>query len=1027
MQNIFLHHQNHILINIMRKTLSVLLAAMLAVFNLAAQTNVKVTGSVKDKALGQPLPGVTVSSGNVYTITGDDGNYTIEVPAGSELTFMLNGMKDLRKSAGQGGRIDVFMEEEILELEETVVVGYGTQRKRDLTGSITTVSGKDIRTAAANNPMEALQGKVPGLYVINSGAADGTPTITLRGVSTVRASTSPLFVVDNMLTDDISWLNLNDIESIEVLKDASSTAMFGVQGANGVIIITTRKAVDDGVSVSYSGTAGVSVVHDRDRLRLCNADEFTMLYNELLTNMDPEATEWVPDLRGEGTDWIDLVLRPAFFTNHTVSLSRGGKNGSSITSLSYLHNEGVVKYNAYDNFNIRHNSEYKVGKWLKAGLQANLRYRKTDPANVSLSSTARVIPTYEPYDSEDYWDENNLGSYFTPANNIQKDVGNPVAAMLISRGNSHNYAYQGLVNGYVEINFLKNFTFKAAGYFDYTAQFSDSYNPKYYVTNGGSASSQYSRYTSFSRSVGQYKKTQADITLTYAKTTDKIRLNAVVGFTAKEYDGQGFSASADSLINSSYWTIPESMRMLNLGDDISRKNSDFHSSNSFLSYLGRVNLTVLDRYMLTATLRYDGSSKFGRDHRWGLFPSVGLGWVISDEKFMENASGWLDFWKLRTSYGVAGNDKIGDYLAYPTINPKGTTVTSNGETYYIPVTSYQVDQNIHWETVSTFDIGTDIKLLGNRLSAELGYYYKKTSDLLAHVSPTVSVGSGYAVTNAGSLYNQGVEFIISWEDRIGDFGYSVSVNGSTVKNKVLSLGNDDSYITSGNYHRTAVGYPVGSFYGYIAEGVIQTQAEADAYNASHTSSYVFKPGDIRYRDLNGDGRFNDQDRDFIGKTIPSFMYGINIRLSWKNIQFSMDMNGVTGVDIMNTKYWQSYAQYNYYEEQLGRWHGEGTSNKLPILDSTRPQNSLCSTVAIEDGSYFRIRNIQLGYTIPRKALDSIKFSNIYLYVQAQNPFTFKHTTGYTPEIGGGILNANIDDGGTFPIPSSYTFGINLTF
>ena len=285
------------------------------------------------------------------------------------------------------------MEDEILELEETVVVGYGTQRKRDLTGSITTVRGDDIKMAATNSPLEALQGKVPGLYIINSGAAEGTPTVTLRGVSTVRASTTPLYVVDNMLTDDISWLNLNDIASIEVLKDASSTAMFGVQGANGVIIITTRKAEDDGVNVSYSGTAGVSVVHDRDRLKLCNADEFTMLYNELLTNMDPEATPWVPQLTGEGTDWIDLVLRPAFFTNHTVTLSRGGEKGSSITSLSYLHNEGVVKYNAYDNINIRHNNEFKVGNWLKAGIQANLRYRTTDSSNVSLSPTARVIPT----------------------------------------------------------------------------------------------------------------------------------------------------------------------------------------------------------------------------------------------------------------------------------------------------------------------------------------------------------------------------------------------------------------------------------------------------------------------------------------------------------------------------------------------------------------------------------------------------------------------------------------------------------
>ena len=274
-----------------------------------------------------------------------------------------------------------------------------------------------------------------------------------------------------------------------------------------------------------------------------------------------------------------------------------------------------------------------------------------------------------------------------------------------------------MVNGFVELYFLNDFTFKAAGYADYTYSLGDSYTPHYEVTNGGSAASQYTRHTSFSRSTGMLGQKQADITLTYNKVTSRARINLMAGMTAKEYENQGFSASGDSLINSSYWNIPETMRMLNLTDELSRKNSDYYASNAFLSYLGRANLTFLDRYLLTATIRYDGSSKFGRDHRWGLFPSLGLGWVVSDEAFMQGLD-WLNFWKLRTSYGKAGNDKIGDYLAYPTINPRGTSVTSGGQTYYIPVTSYQVDQSIHWEVVSTFDIGTDIRLFNSRLSAE---------------------------------------------------------------------------------------------------------------------------------------------------------------------------------------------------------------------------------------------------------------------------------------------------------------------
>ena len=686
-----------------------------------------------------------------------------------------------------------------------------------------------------------------------------------------------------------------------------------------------------------------------------------------------------------------------------------------------------MKYNSYDNLNLRTNNEYRFGDWMKLGVQANLRVRQTDPAGVSLSAVARVIPTYSPWASENYWDPDNLGSYFTPADNIQKDVGNPLATLYITRGNTDNRSYQGLVNAFAELYFLKYFTFKAAGYMDYLYSIGESYTPRYEVTNGGSASSQYTRFTSFSRSTSMVKQKQADVTLTYNRVTDRARINLMAGFTAKEYEGAGFSASGDTLINGSWWNVAKDMRMLNLTDELSRKNSDWYASNAFLSWLARANLSFMDRYLVTGTVRYDGSSKFGKDHRWGFFPSLGLGWVVSEEPFMQGTSDWLNFWKLRTSYGRAGNDKIGDYLAYPTINPRGTTVTSGGQTYYIPVSSYQVDQNIHWEVVSTFDVATDIRMFNSRLSAELGWYYKRTSDLLAHVAPTISVGSGYAVTNAGSLSNRGFEFLLSWEDRVGDFTYSVGVNGSTIKNRVLSLGNDDSYITTGNYHRTAVGFPVGSFYGYLADGVFQTRQEVDAYTGKVKSSYVFGPGDIRYKDLNGDGRFDDKDRDFIGKTVPSLLYGLNFKLGYKGFDLSMEMNGVKGVEILNTKFWQTFAQYNYYRAQLGRWHGAGTSDSLPVLDSTRPQNQLVSTAFLEDGSYFRIRNLQLGYTLPGNLLKTLRMNSFYVYIQAQNLLTIKHTTAWSPEIGGSILSANTDDGGSFPIPSSYTFGINLSF
>ena len=349
----------------MKKTLIILFALLSALQVSWGQSRIEVRGKVTASDNGEPLPGVAVSIGNNYTETDYNGAYSILVEPGSTLKFELSGMKAVSLTVKSSGNYDITMVPQAIDLEESVVVGYGTQRKKDITGSITVVSGEALKNTPANNPLSALQGKVPGLYVINSGAADGSPSITLRGVSTVRASTTPLYVVDNMLTDNISWLNVNDIASMEVLKDASSTAMFGVQGANGVIIITTKKADSEGTKVSYSGSAGVNVVHDRDRLQLCDADEFTLLYNELLKNMDPEAETWVPELTGKGTDWIDLVLRPAFYTNHNITLAKGGKAGSSTTSLSFLHNEGVVKFNSYDNVNLRTNNEYKVGEWMK--------------------------------------------------------------------------------------------------------------------------------------------------------------------------------------------------------------------------------------------------------------------------------------------------------------------------------------------------------------------------------------------------------------------------------------------------------------------------------------------------------------------------------------------------------------------------------------------------------------------------------------------------------------------------------------
>ncbi len=428
--------------------------------------------------------------------------------------------------------------------------------------------------------------------------------------------------------------------------------------------------------------------------------------------------------------------------------------------------------------------------------------------------------------------------------------------------------------------------------------------------------------------------------------------------------------------------------------------------------------------MASLTFRADGSSKFSPNNRWGYFPSIGLGWVITDEEFMSGLKNVLNYTKIKASWGKLGNDKIGNYLWFPTINPKGQQVVVDGKTYYIPTVSNLVDENIHWEVVTGFDLGFESQLFDSKLVLEAGYYTKTTNDLLAYVAPPVSVGAGFAITNAGSLSNSGVEFMLTWRDKIGKFNYSASINGATLKNEVLALGNDNSDIVTGSYHRTSVGHPVGAIYGYVQDGIFQTQNEIDNY---YPASWTSKPGDIRFKDMDGDEKITSSDRDFIGTTIPTFTYGANLYASYQNIDLSIDFNGVYGNQIINTKKLPTYAQFNYYTTALNRWHGEGTSNFEPILDTSRGHNFVPSTNLLESGAYFRIRSIQLGYNLPKAALKAMGVSKFRIFANTQNPLTFKQNSGYTPEIGGSILSGSIDNGGTYPLPTTYTAGVSVNF
>lgn len=1012
----------------MRKFIgTVLLTLMVSFVPLFSQTILTVAGTVLDKATKEPVIGanIMIQGTTKGTITNLDGKYSIaNVAMNARLVFSYIGMNPEVVEVKNSQKIDVLMNSNSKGLDEVVVVGYGTAKKRDLTGSIVSIRGEDLKTSPDYNPVKALQGKVPGLVITNSGAAGGSPTIRMRGVATVNASTNPLFVVDGMFVDNIDFVNPNDITSIEVLKDPSSLAIFGVQGANGVIIISTKRAEKGKLIVSYDGYGGVQMLQDRDRLQMTNASDFTMLYNEQLKNMNPAAAEWVPDLLGGGTDWQSKIFRPALITNHGVSVSQATDKSSSILSLGYFKQDGIVKYNSYQRFTGRWAGDYVVSKAFKMGSNVTLSRWDVEPANASVQNAAQALPTYAPYAPASDYNPNNIGSIYTPSPNIQKDVPNPVAVMEINKGNSESYGYRGVGNVYAEIAFLRDFTFRATGYGDVGINMGSNYTPGYNVNNANSISSYINNKTMFSRNTSEYTKYQADFILNYNKQIDKHRIGVMGGYTARVQEGRGFNAGADSLLDPSLMTVPKDFWLLNMGSEKTKTNGDWYDAESFISYLARVNYSFANKYIVSATFRADGSSKFSPNKRWGYFPSLGLAWVVSEEGFMENARENVNFLKLKASWGQLGNDKIGSYLWFPTINPKGQQVVVDGKTYYIPTVSNLVDENIHWEIVTGLDAGFESQLFGSKLAIEMGYFTKTTKDLLAYVAPPVSVGAGYAITNAGSIRNRGLEYIFTWRDKIGAFNYSISTNGATLQNEVLSLGNDNSDIVSDNYHVTSVGHPVGALYGYEQIGVFQNQADIDAY---YPASWTSKPGDIKYKDVNGDGKITDKDRGFIGSTIPTFTYGLSLNVGYKSFDFSVEFNGVAGNQIVNAKKLPTFAQFNYYTTSLDRWHGEGTSNFEPSLDNSRGNNLLPSTNFIESGAYFRIRALQLGYTVPKVALKAIGCNKLRFFVNAQNPITFKKNSGYTPEIGGGILNGGVDNGDTYPLPSVYTAGLSLNF
>jgi TonB-linked SusC/RagA family outer membrane protein len=979
----------------------------------------QVSGKVTDSS-GVGLPGVTVfvKGTTTGTITDGNGNYSLaKVPSDAILVFSFVGMKTQEIPVAGQPVINLSMTEEQIDIEEIVAIGYGVQRKSDITGAIASIKSDELLKTNTANVMDAIQGKVSGVMVEANGAPGSSPIINIRGIGTTNDS-SPLFVVDGMLLSDISYLNNNDIESMEVLKDASSTAIYGSRGANGVILITTKKGKEGHFSVNLKANQGVQF--QNSPFEVCNAAEYGQLLNEALVNSGSPKKFEDPESLGKGTNWLDEAFRNAPVHDYQLSMNGGTNKVLYNISIGNFHQDGIVKKNSFDRTTIRLNNIYKLSDKLTVGHNISGSFSTTKNENTGVITAAyRSSPALTVYDSE--------GNFTSPSSASSSNL---VATLKYLDTRSKTERLVG--NSYLEWEIINGLQFKSNFGIDLNYVMGRTYSPKYFISDY-----QKNLENSLSKTWTRHFTWLWENTVSWDKTFSDIhRLNVLGGITAQNYDRETLGASGRN-----FFTDDPNYTYVDQAAADSKSGTNNASSESIASYLFRVNYALKDRYLLTATFRADGSSKFGPDNRWGYFPSAAAGWRISEEDFIRNNFPWLNNLKIRGSWGQIGNDKIANYQYAGVANMASTfDAVFNGIYYPGGTITSLYNRAIHWEASEQTDLGMDISVLKNKLTAEIDYYIRDTKDMLVTVNVPAQVGLSAVDTNVGEVRNKGFDFTLRWNHSVKDFTYNIRFTGTTIKNEVTKLGKDIPKGDVGSgllVTMTREGYPIGSFYGYETIGIFQSPDEIDYYNSLPTtqgqkyqnfSGPAVAPGDLIYADLDGDGMVRAaQDRTFIGNPTPDFIGGLNISMEWRGFDLSFDFQGTFGNDIFNSKIFERYGgDDNYSRAFLDRWTTENTNTDIPRM-TTGGNNYQISSRWLQDGSYIKLQTAELGYTLPKSVLNRLKIQNARVYVSGNNLFYITDYDGLTPEISkSNNLERGIDRA-IYPVTSSARFGINLTF
>lgn len=989
------------------------------------------TGNVTDST-GQPLIGVTikVKGTSTGTVTDDQGKFKLEIPDNAVLVVSFVGYETKEIPVNGQTTIHIVLSVSSTLLNQVVVVGYGTQRKIDVTGDVAVVKGDDISKQASVNPISALQGKVAGVQITNSGAPGASPQILIRGLGTIYGNPNPLYIVDGVWYDDISFLNPADIASVSILKDASAESIYGIRAANGVVLITTTKGKAGRTTVNYTGYAGWQ--HVTNLVKMANGTEYANLVNEKSLFSGGDTLLSNPSQYGKGTDWYRQVLRDAFVTNHQISINGGTDKSTYNFSIGYLDQDGIVETNNYKRVTINLQQDVEVFKGLKVGYSAvGAGSGSRDiPGGIfhDLFAAPPIVPVR--YKDGTYGDPNDFA--------LGNSVTNPQAVIDFYNQQSKNYRFTG--NVHAELTFLKHFTLHTSEGGDYGEGEVRNYLPEYFAT-----SNQNNLTSALTISRAETRNWIIENTLTYKNTFGNDHsLTVLIGQGAQRYKSYGITGTAFNVPgNTSSEMYLSLASVTNAEGDTTIRNgqpyfvSDNGDLSTIASYFGRINYAYKDKYLLTASLRADGSSKFSGNQRWGYFPAIGLGWVITNESFMQNQQ-FFNTLKLRGSWGKIGNASVPSNLSILTVdqNPTFTAIfgrpgvpyTGASITSIVPPTTY-------WERGVGTDVGLEAALFQNRLNIVADFYNKETEKAIFAIPILGSLGTSGStiIGNQADFQNRGFELTLSWDQTVSkDFSFQISANGSMNNNKVLSVSTGKNPIFAGGMGatggqlttRTIVGQPIGEFYGLEVVGIFQNQ---DQINKSAQANTGAHPGDFIYKDVNGDGVISGQDRIVLGNPNPKYLYGVNTSFTFRQFDLMLDFQGVADVSIYNANKGLRFGNENYTQNFYDhRWHGEGTSNSYPSANIGGDQNYIPNSWFVENGSYFRVRNLQLRYTIPQDLTSRWHISRLRIFANAQNPFNFFKYSGFTPEVGGSPTNAGIDVN-TYPLYATYNFGVNLSF